>query len=71
MIEITSVERFSEKEYSFALNKNTSLWSSKIFFKTIKIHIFKEKVSIELSLGTPINKIDLLKTFQELNYEKK
>jgi hypothetical protein len=72
MIEITSVERFSEKEYSFALNKNTSLWSSKIFFKIIKIHIFKEKVSIELSLGTPINKIDLLiKTFQELNYEKK
>lgn len=71
MIEITPVERFSEKDYSFALNKNTFLWSSKIFFNTIKIHIFKEKVSIELILRPPINKIDLLiRLFQELNYEK-
>ena len=65
-----SIEKTSDEIYLLTFNR-TVFYDSSIYYEIKKINIIEEKVSIELSLGTPINKIDLLiKTFQELNYEK-
>jgi len=65
-----SIKKTSDEIYLLTFNR-TVFYDSSIYYEIKKINIIEEKVSIELSLGTPINKIDLLiKTFQELNYEK-
>jgi hypothetical protein len=65
-----SIKKTSDEIYLLIFNR-TVFYDSSIYYEIKKINIIEEKVSIELSLGTPINKIDLLiKTFQELNYEK-
>jgi len=65
-----SIKKTSDEIYLLIFNR-TVFYDSSIYYEIKEINIIEEKVSIELSLGTPINKIDLLiKTFQELNYEK-
>jgi len=65
-----SIKKTSDEIYLLTFNR-TVFYDSSIYYEIKKINIIEEKVSIELCLGTPINKIDLLiKTFQELNYEK-
>jgi len=63
-----SIKKTSDEIYLLTFNR-TVFYDSSIYYEIKKINIIEEKVSIELSLGTPINDL-LIKTFQELNYEK-